>query len=84
MDGSFLQDRITKTKALIEALEDAELALMSGEIQSYTLDTGQSRQTVTYKNPTEIRKYIDSLYNRLATLCARAGDGGSVRVSPGW
>lgn len=83
MDRAFLQDRITATKAQIVAFEDAALALGTGGIQSYTLDTGQSRQTVTKLDLEWIQRTIDSLYNRCATLEARL-NGGSVVVSPAW
>lgn len=82
MNPAFIQARINATKAAIEAAEDAELALVGGGIQSYTLDTGQTRQTVTKANITELRNYIDALYNRCATLEARLTGGGVVNVGP--
>ena len=58
--------------------------LIVGTIQSYTIDTGQSRQTVTKQNITEFRNAIDSLSNRIATLEARCYGNGVTRVFPGW
>lgn len=84
MDASFIQDRITATKALIVAYETASLGLASGSIQSYTLDTGQSRQTVTKMNVIELTRAIDSLYNLCATLEARLNGSGTVHVRPLW
>lgn len=84
MDRSFIQERIDATKAQIVAYEDAMLALASGQIQTYTLDTGQSRQTVTKLNLTELRNVIDSLYNRCAMLEARLTGGNTVTVGPAW
>lgn len=81
---SFLQERIDATKAAIEAAENAEAAILGGTIQSYTLDDGQSRQTVTKANITELRNYINSLYNRYSTLCARKSGGNTVIVRPGY
>lgn len=83
MDSEFLQQRIDATKALIVAYEDAVTALVSGGVQTYTLDTGQSRQTVTRLELATLNRNIDSLYNRLATLQARL-NGGSVNVRPAW
>lgn len=83
LDLAWLDARIAATETAIESYEAAELALTTGGAQSYTLDTGQSRQTVTRSNLTEIRKGVESLYNRLATLEARR-DGAVVRVSPLW
>lgn len=84
MDRAFLEDRITATKAQIVAFEDAVLALASGTVQSYTLDTGQSRQTVTKLDLESLQKSIDSLYNRCVILETRLNGGGSVTVGPGW
>lgn len=82
MDRSFIQGRIAATKLQIVAYEDAALALAGG-VQSYTLDTGQSRQQVTKLDLGAIQKTIESLYNRCATLEARLS-GGTVTVIPAW
>ena len=71
MDAEFLQGRIDATKAQIIAYEDAITALTSGGVQSYTLDTGQSRQTVTRLELSTLNNALDGLYNRLVTLQAR-------------
>jgi hypothetical protein len=84
MDRAYLQGRITATKALIEAYETAVTELgVAGGVQSYTLDTGQSRQTVTRADIPALNRMIDSLYNRLATLQARLY-GGTVTARPAW
>lgn len=83
MDNSFIQDRITATKAQIVAYEDAALALAGGA-QSYTLDTGQSRQTVTKLDLSDLQNKIDSLYNRCATLEARLNGSGTLTTRPAW
>jgi hypothetical protein len=83
MERSFIQARINATKLQIEAYEDAVLALADGGIESYTLDTGQSRQMVTKLNLKVLTTAIDSLYNRLATLTARLSGGATIGV-PGW
>lgn len=84
MDRAFIQDRITATKALIVAYEDAVTALGNqGGVQSYTLDTGQSRQTVTRSDIPALNRMLDSLYNRLCTLEARL-NGGAVTARPAW
>ena len=83
MDAAFTQARITATKAQIVAYEAAALALGTNNVQSYTLDTGQTRQTVTRADLADIQRTIESLYNRCATLEARL-NGGSVLVKPSW
>lgn len=83
MDRTFIQARIDATKLEIVAYEDALLALASG-VQSYSLDTGQSRQTVTKLDLSAINRTIESLYNRCATLEARLNGSGVVTARPGW
>ena len=81
----FLTESITKTKLVITAYEDAILALAgAGAIESYTLDTGQSRQTVTRADVSSINRIINSLMNRCATLQARLNGSGSGIGRPGW
>lgn len=84
LSNAWLDARITATQAAIEAAEAGELTLISGSAQSYTLDTGQSRQTVTKPNTTEVRKYIDSLYQRYNNLCNLKNGGQTKIVAPGF
>lgn len=84
----FWVQRIEKTKTLIETYEDAVTALSgsggaAGGITSYTLDTGQSRQTVTRADLTKLYDSLDTLYNRLATLEARVY-GRTMTARPAW
>ena len=82
MDRAYLVNRIAVTKTIIEAYEDAVLALgVAGGVESYTLDTGQSRQTVTRADLSSLSRMLDSLYNRLATMEARLS-GGTTIVRP--
>lgn len=82
MDRDFIQARIDATKTQIVAYETAADALVTG-VQSYTLDTGQSRQTVTKLDISALQRTIDSLYNRCATLEARL-NGGTLTGRPAW
>ena len=66
----FFLERIQKTKDTIVLYEDAADQLATGKIQSFTLDTGQSRETVTKLDSEKLQATIDSLYNRLDTLDA--------------
>lgn len=84
MDASFIQARIDATKLQIVAYEDAALALGTAGIQSYALDTGQSKQNVTKLDLDKIQKTIDSLYNRCATLQTRLNGSGSIIGAPSW
>lgn len=84
MDVAFIKERITATKALIVTYEDALLAITTGGAESYTLDTGQSRQTVTKLDIAKLNKSLDTLYNRCATLEARLTGSGSTTMRPAW
>lgn len=83
MNQEFLQARIIATQAMIVAYEDAAAALASG-VQSYTLDTGQTRQTVTKLDARGLQATIDQLYNRCATLEARLNGSGVINARPAW
>lgn len=84
MDNAYLSERITKTKAMIEAYENAILALASGSIESYDLDTGQTRQRITKQNVGTLQKVLDTLYNRLCVFQSRLNGGNTVQVIPAW
>lgn len=83
MTPAYLDEKITATKALIDAYETAQLALLGTGQQSYTLDTGQNRVTVTKFDLPGIGEQIDLLYSRLAGLEARRY-GGATMVKPAW
>ena len=85
MSCNFLAERITKTKLMIIAYEDAILALTgAGAIEVYDLDTGQTRTRVTRSNLKEINDTLEGLYNRLNIMEARAGNSQTSRVIPNW
>lgn len=75
-----LRAKIAKKKATIEAYEDAITALASGA-QSYSLDTGQTRQSVQRSQLSQLRNTLSQLENDLAMLVARLC-GGSVIARP--
>lgn len=84
MDASFIQARIDATKAQIIAYETAIDAIVSGGVQSYDLDTGQTVQKVTKLNLASMQNTLNSLYNRCATLEARLNGSGTVTGAPAW
>jgi hypothetical protein len=83
MDANFIQARMNATMNQIVAYEDAALKLSSG-VQSYTLDTGQTRQTVTKLDLGKIQDTLDLLHNRYATYKARLSGCGTVTGRPAW
>lgn len=83
-DYQFLTARIAATEAAIEQYEGAVAGLVSGSIQQYSIDTGQSRQSVTKTDVNILNRAIDGLYNRRATLIARRDGCGVVTTRPCW
>ena len=69
-DSTWLSARITAVEALIVAHETA-IATIAGGAQSYTLDTGQTRQTVTKANLAELRTTLRELESRRSELRLR-------------
>jgi hypothetical protein len=78
--ATWLQSRIDKAKTAIEAIEDAILALSTERFQSYTIDTGQTRQTVTKKDISRLNAELDKLYLRLDWLDTRLNGSGTTLV----
>jgi hypothetical protein len=77
---TWIQSRIDSTKATIESIEDAILALSTGKYQSYTIDTGQTRQSVTKKDISRLNVELDKLYSRLDYLDTKLNGSGKTMV----
>ena len=84
MDQTFWLDQLTKAKALVDAVDAAIIALTTTSIQSYELDTGQSKQRVTRLDLEQLQVMYDSALNRVATLEARLYGCGNITARPAW
>lgn len=83
MCSQFMLDRIQTKKDYILKLDEAMCALAPNSgVESYTLDTGQGRQTVTRKDIDMLQKAMSSAENSLVTLEARCYGSGVVQVRP--
>ena len=82
-DREFWEGRIAAKKALIAQLDEALLAIAGGA-QSYSIDTGQTRQVVTKANVTETRNTIAQLESDISTLQMRLYGCARLQVRPGW
>jgi len=80
----FLADRIAAVEAIITNCEAAMLALTLGGAQSYSLDTGQTKQTVTKLDLAKLQDLCNSLYNQREMLLARRNGGATVNVGGAW
>ena len=81
MSRQFWVDRIAIVEAQIAAYEGVLDAFAANNtLQSYSIDTGQSRTNVSRSQLASIRLLLDGLYNRLAVLNARVyGSAGVMR-----
>ena len=72
--------RITFFETLITNLEAAFLVLSTGRVASYTLNTGQTTETVTKRNLVDIRATLDWAYARLEFFLMRYEGGNTIVV----
>lgn len=83
MASAFFTARLASIEAQIVAYEAAIVALgTAGATESYTLDTGQSRQTVTRANLKELNDVYNSLINLHTVISARCNGGGTIIARP--
>lgn len=82
-DRAFWQGRLDKKKAQLAECDDAISALTAGA-QTYSIDTGQTRQTVTKANLTELRNRASTLEAEISALMQRLGGCGTLQVRPAW
>lgn len=80
-DAVWIQARIDAKKALIVSIETAIAALVTGA-QMYSLDTGQTRTSVTKANLASLKNTLRDLESELASLETQlvAAEGGSTGI----
>ena len=84
MNRALTQQRLDAAIAQLALYDAAEAALLSGGIESYILDTGQTRTNVTKLNLNWIRQNITFLENKCAVYQTRLDGSGVVTVNPAW
>ena len=85
MSDTFLCNLISQIEANITAAMTAQSDLISGAIDSYTFNTGQTVQSVNKYDLVKLQAYIDSLLARRDTLRQRCGlDNSTFQAKPGW
>lgn len=75
-EEEFLDETIEGVEAAIKATTKAIAAISAGA-QTYTLDTGQTRQTVTKADITSLRNNLNSLLNTRRMLLQERDGGGA-------
>lgn len=79
-----MQTRIDRTKALIIAYEDCLLALASNKNKSYSINTGQTTETVSQKDIPSVQSLLETLYSQLDYFDAMLSGTVSTIVVPGF
>jgi hypothetical protein len=82
-DTVWIQARLDAAKARVLLYETALSAIASGA-QSYSLDTGQTRQVVTKANVTEVRRALEADLNLIRTLGNLLTGCGTTHVVPSY
>jgi len=80
-DNTFWNARKARLETIIIAYEDALEAFAGTNTQSYTLDTGQTRTTVSRAEVGSLRNTLKSLYSTYDDICARTC-GATLVVRP--
>ena len=81
-EENWIRERLCAVEEHIRKVESAVLALSTGAT-SYTIDTGQTRQTVTKAGLSELKNSLAELENRRAVLKSQL-EGRQVNLQPGW
>lgn len=80
MTPEFIQARIDFYEALIPNLETTILGLSQGDKRSYSLNTGQTTESVTKKDLTRLEGILQTATDRLEAYQQRLNGGSSVHV----
>ena len=77
----FEQTQIAKLEGLLNAYIDAITTLLTGA-KSYTIDTGQGRQTVEREDVAKLQENYGLVWQQYDALNARCGNGGAIQQVP--
>lgn len=81
--AEFYQARLTKTQEQLDAV-DAAILLVAGGAQSYSLDSGQTRQMVTRASLGQLQTLKVHLENSVQDLLQKLNGDGAIVIQPGW
>jgi len=82
--AAFWRDELQNARVLLVQVEKAIFALGNG-VQEYTIDTGQTRQTVKRSDLEQLRAMRNDLLGQIATLESRLGiSSRAPQVVPLW
>lgn len=83
---TFWNDELKNSRYLLGQIDKAIAELTSNPTQSYTIDTGQTKQTVTKADLVSLYQRRDALIGQIAVLESRLNIGGSraCQIIPGY
>jgi hypothetical protein len=85
MDVAFEQEQLEKIKEMIAAYNDAISAFLTqADVQTYTLNTGQTTTTVSRTQLASLQATRRSLMNEYAVMCNRLHGDGTHNGAPAW
>lgn len=82
----YWQDELKNSRVLLFKINEAIQTISTGNHQSYTLDTGQSRQTVTRLDLPRLIEQREKLIEQIAQIQTYLNEGkpNIQQVVPGW
>lgn len=79
---TYLLNKLKKKTAQLEALEAAYLvALGNSEIERYTFDSGDGRQSTTRRSPEALQKLINTLESEIELIQRQLTPSGLVNMN---
>lgn len=83
-DIAALQQEIADLQAAIASARATRLAILTGAVAQYSLQTGQTQQSVTKMSPASLWTQIQSMQNELQRLQNQLCGGASFYGRPGY
>ena len=84
MNEAFIKEQISSSFVLIQKYQEVLLFLANNPNKSYSFDTGQSKETVTQKDVTQIHRLIRSLIEDVEYWQDMLDGGSTIILRPGF
>lgn len=84
MSDAFVLTQIANLQALVTAHMASSLEAANAGIQSYTVDSGQDRNTAVRYSVAEVQRTVARIMDQIEMFEARLSGSNIVRVEPGF
>lgn len=81
--NEYLKKKIISIQEALDKYTALQIDMANGA-QSYSLDTGQSKQSVSNIDAKDLNEIILSLENQLQMTCVKLYGGGGTQMVPSW